>query len=199
MELEVRKSLEIRDSILDLGAASLTVEGDVLADELNLDVVASLAPFVPRETRGLALLRQFSGNVELVDGRVPDLGALDAFFPEGAGIRTVSGTGTLNVTLSAPSPQDAGGEIDLVVRQGRTLVFVEVKSTSEGSWSRGFERIDAAKRRSLRRACRAYLQSLSRRPRTYRLDAVSVRFTAGLLGPRVREILWEKGFFPIDE
>ena len=101
--------------------------------------------------------------------------------------------------LLASNVHLAGGEIDLVFRQGRTLVFVEVKSTSEGSWSRGFERIDADKRRSLRRACRAYLQRLPRRPRTYRLDAVSVSFTAGLLGPRVREILWEKGFFPIDE
>ena len=101
--------------------------------------------------------------------------------------------------LLASNVHLAGGEIDLVVRQGRTLVFVEVKSTSEGSWSRGFERIDADKRRPLRRACRAYLQRLPRQPRAYRLDAVSVSFTSGLLGPRVREILWEKGFFPIDE
>ena len=93
----------------------------------------------------------------------------------------------------------AGAELDLVACEGDLLVFIEVKSTRAGSWCEGFEKIDAAKRRCLRRACRAYLQRLPRRPRTYRLDAVSVSFTAGLLGPRVREILWEKGFFSIDE
>ena len=93
----------------------------------------------------------------------------------------------------------AGVEIDLVARQGQTLVFVEVKSTREGSWCGGFERIDAAKRRCLRRACRAYLARLTREPESYRLDAVSIRFTSGLFWPRVRQIRWETGFFSIDE
>ena len=89
-------------------------------------------------------------------------------------------------------------EIDLVAREGRALVFVEVKSTSQGSWSSGFERIDSAKRRSLRRACRAYLQLLPEYPSTYRLDVISVSFARGALGPRVCGISWEKGFFPLD-
>lgn len=93
----------------------------------------------------------------------------------------------------------AGGEIDLVARQGQTLVFVEVKSTREGSWRQGLDRIDASKRRSLRRVCRAYLQRLAQEPESYRLDAVSIRFVAGRLGPRIGEIVWEKSFFPIDE
>ena len=91
-----------------------------------------------------------------------------------------------------------GGEIDLVAREGRALVFVEVKSTSQGSWGSGFERIDSAKRRSLRRACRAYLQLLPEYPSTYRLDVISVSFARGALGPRVCGISWEKGFFPLD-
>ena len=81
----------------------------------------------------------------------------------------------------------SGVEIDLVARQGQTLVFVEVKSTSEGSWCEGFERIDA------------YLARLEREPESYRLDAVSVRFSARSFWPRVRRIYWEKGLFPIDE
>lgn len=93
----------------------------------------------------------------------------------------------------------AGAEIDLVARQGRTLVFVEVKSTGEGSWSEGFEKIDAAKRRCLRRGCRAYIQRLSREPWSYRLDGLSVRFTASRFWPRVTEIRWERGLFAIDE
>ena len=101
--------------------------------------------------------------------------------------------------LLASNVHLAGGEIDLVVRQGQTLVFVEVKSTSEGSWSRGFERIDADKRRSLRRACRAYIQGLSREPCSYRFDGISVRFGDHRLWPRVLEIRWERGLFAIDK
>ena len=93
----------------------------------------------------------------------------------------------------------AGAEIDLVARHGRTLVFVEVKSTREGTWCEGFEKIDAAKRRCLRRACRAYIQCLSREPESYRFDALSVRFSKGRFWPRVREIRWECGLFAIDE
>ena len=91
------------------------------------------------------------------------------------------------------------GEVDLIAFDGPWLVFVEVKSTSEGSWCEGFERIDASKRRFLRRACRAYLARLEREPESYRLDAVSVRFSTRSFWPRVRRIYWEKGLFPIDE
>ncbi len=93
----------------------------------------------------------------------------------------------------------AGAELDLVACEGHLLVFIEVKSTREGSWSAGFEKIDAAKRRCLRRACRAYLQCLSRAPCSYRFDGITVRFGGQRFWPRVLDIHWERGLFAIDK
>ena len=67
----------------------------------------------------------------------------------------------------------AGGEIDLVMRRGGTIAFVEVKARASSDLASGA--IDAAKRRRVSRAARAWL---SRHPGTagltFRGDAVFV-------------------------
>ncbi|WP_375458271.1 YraN family protein [uncultured Enterovirga sp.] len=66
---------------------------------------------------------------------------------------------------------EAGGEIDLVMRRGRTVAFVEVKirATMAGA----LESVDEGKRRRIRRAARAWI---TRHPSvaslTFRADAV---------------------------
>lgn len=49
------------------------------------------------------------------------------------------------------------GEIDLVAREGSTLVFVEVKAREKGRLGDGAKAVDADKRRRLRSAAQAYL------------------------------------------
>lgn len=67
----------------------------------------------------------------------------------------------------------AGGEIDLVVRRGRALVFVEVKA--RGVLDEALTAIDATKRRRFSRAARAWLaRHPPRRTDTWRADAVYV-------------------------
>jgi putative endonuclease len=50
-----------------------------------------------------------------------------------------------------------GYEIDLVVRRGRTLAFVEVKSKSGGRLGDPLEMVTAEKQRRLRRTAEAWL------------------------------------------
>ncbi|PWU23193.1 MAG: YraN family protein [Candidatus Rokuibacteriota bacterium] len=50
-----------------------------------------------------------------------------------------------------------GNELDLVVRRGRRLVFVEVKSKSDEAHGDPLEMVGPEKRRRLGRAARAYL------------------------------------------
>jgi putative endonuclease len=50
-----------------------------------------------------------------------------------------------------------GYEIDLVVRRGRRLVFVEVKSKSGDRYGDPFEMVTEEKQRRLRRAAEAWL------------------------------------------
>ena len=49
------------------------------------------------------------------------------------------------------------GEIDLVMRDGVTLVFVEVRLRGAGAWADGVESVDFAKRRRLARTGQAFL------------------------------------------
>lgn len=50
------------------------------------------------------------------------------------------------------------GEIDLVMRDGDTLVFVEVRQRSRALWGSAAESITAQKRRKLSLAAQEYLQ-----------------------------------------
>jgi putative endonuclease len=64
-----------------------------------------------------------------------------------------------------------GGEIDLVARDGATLVFVEVRLRRNRAFGTAGESITAAKRRRLRFAALHYLSRLGREPKC-RFDAV---------------------------
>ena len=71
------------------------------------------------------------------------------------------------------------GEIDLVCRDGRVLVFVEVRSRSGDLFGRPSESIDARKEAALDAAARSYLEELKRDDIPWRFDAVEVRLKAG--------------------
>lgn len=70
-----------------------------------------------------------------------------------------------------------GGEIDLIARHGRTLVFVEVRLRVATAWVGAAASIDARKRMRLRRAARTLAREEAFRwpGRDLRFDAVTVR------------------------
>ena len=59
--------------------------------------------------------------------------------------------------LVARSFRARGGEIDLIVEDGETLVFVEVKARTSLSWGRPSEAVGALKRARMERAARLFL------------------------------------------
>jgi putative endonuclease len=67
-----------------------------------------------------------------------------------------------------------GGEIDLVARDGSTLVFIEVKSRSGLSFGRPSEAVDRRKRARLVRAATLYLLAHGGEERPCRFDVVEV-------------------------
>jgi putative endonuclease len=71
------------------------------------------------------------------------------------------------------------GEIDLIVCDGETIVFVEVKTRRAGGRS-PFESLGPAKRRQVRRMAAAWLAEERSRPRArdLRFDAVGVTIDA---------------------
>lgn len=54
-----------------------------------------------------------------------------------------------------------GGEVDIVARDGDTLVFVEVRFREEGAFGAPEETVTPAKRRRIVSAARAYLATIS--------------------------------------
>ncbi|OPZ68986.1 MAG: hypothetical protein BWY82_02403 [Verrucomicrobia bacterium ADurb.Bin474] len=69
-------------------------------------------------------------------------------------------------------------EIDIVCRDGDTLVFVEVRTRREGSLVSGYSSLTKKKRKALLTAFRSYMKALPEKPWTYRFDVVEIRSKA---------------------
>ncbi len=67
-----------------------------------------------------------------------------------------------------------GGEIDIVCRDGDTLVFVEVKTRSREDFGRPIEAVDREKRQRLSRGALAWLRMLDDPDILFRFDVVEV-------------------------
>jgi putative endonuclease len=77
------------------------------------------------------------------------------------------------LAVVARNHRNAGGEIDLVVRDDDTLVFVEVKARSRTDHGGALAAIDRDKRRRLQRAASVYLAE-ARWEGPCRFDVVAV-------------------------
>jgi len=79
-------------------------------------------------------------------------------------------------------------ELDIVAREGETLVFVEVKTRASERMGRPVESIKKAKRHALARAAMGYMKQLKRKPPYFRFDVVEVVGVEGEGEPVVRHI-----------
>jgi putative endonuclease len=104
------------------------------------------------------------------------------------------------ITRNWRSPRDRRDELDLVCRDGDTLVFVEVKTRAATALVSGYHAIDARKKAVLRRAATTYLRALRPPPATFRLDVVEVATHVDGTPPEVRHLenvpIFEKYFRP---
>ncbi len=66
------------------------------------------------------------------------------------------------------------GEIDLLFRDGETLVFVEVKTRTSEQFGRPSTAVDRAKRLQLSRAAMTFIRRLHDKPKYLRFDIVEV-------------------------
>jgi putative endonuclease len=67
-----------------------------------------------------------------------------------------------------------GGEVDIVCRDGHTLVFVEVKTRTREDFGRPVEAVNAAKRKLISRGALAWLQLLENPDILVRFDVVEI-------------------------
>ena len=71
------------------------------------------------------------------------------------------------------------GEIDIVARDGPTIVFVEVKTRRGGDFGPPSASVTAAKRRQIRRIAQAYLHRRGFGGAFCRFDVISIRAEKG--------------------
>jgi len=67
------------------------------------------------------------------------------------------------------------GEVDIIARDGNTLVFVEVKTRHSTVFGTPFEAVDARKQRQLSRIAQEYLQTHRLSEAPARFDVIAVR------------------------
>ncbi|MEM7273060.1 MAG: YraN family protein [Actinomycetota bacterium] len=103
----------------------------------------------------------------------------------GAGIET-SSLGQRGETAAAGWYRSAGyrqlarnwrcrdGELDLVVTDGQTVIFVEVKTRSSGRYGSGFDAVDHRKRRKVRTVAARWLAASDRHWAEIRFDVADV-------------------------
>ena len=97
--------------------------------------------------------------------------------------------------LLARNAQARGGELDLVMRDGETVVFVEVRYRRSAAFGGGFASVDRNKRRKLVRAAQLYLGP---RPRLARLPCrFDVVEASG--DPAAPQLHWMKDAFRLDD
>ena len=72
------------------------------------------------------------------------------------------------------------GEIDLILRDGSTLVFTEVRYRSSDTYGGGAESVSSSKQRRIIRAAQKFLQTHPQHPdQVCRFDVVSISGTTG--------------------
>ena len=91
---------------------------------------------------------------------------------------------------------DRRDEIDIVARQGETLVFVEVKTRGREDFGSPASAVDADKRHVLNRAAAAYLRKAGYPDLFYRFDVVEVIGQPDEAEPELRHI---ENAFPFEK
>lgn len=95
------------------------------------------------------------------------------------------------LTLVARNYACRYGEIDLVMRDGGVLVFVEVRYRRSGRFGGGIDSVDAAKRAKIIRAARAFLADHPRAAdATCRFDVIAIGDD-----PRAPSVDWRRNAF----
>jgi putative endonuclease len=79
------------------------------------------------------------------------------------------------------------GEVDIVARDGKLLLFVEVKTRKKGSKVRGLDAVGKDKQALIERGANAWLKQLGTREVPWRFDVIEVTVQDGEI-PRINQV-----------
>ena len=79
-------------------------------------------------------------------------------------------------------------EFDIIARDGKTLVFVEVKTKTNEEYGRPMVAVDRKKKHVLSRGAVRYLKKLKHPPEFFRFDVIEVVGEHGTKNPVIRHL-----------
>jgi putative endonuclease len=79
------------------------------------------------------------------------------------------------------------GEVDIIARHGKLLLFVEVKTRREGSSVRPYDAVNRSKQSLIEKGANAWLKQLGTRNLPWRFDIIEIYVQDGKL-PRIHRI-----------
>lgn len=88
---------------------------------------------------------------------------------------TANGAKVLYKNFKAPR----GGEVDIVAREGKVLLFTEVKTRRAGGVGRPLDAVDREKEKLIERGANEWLRLLGTREIPWRFDVIEVILTDG--------------------
>lgn len=68
------------------------------------------------------------------------------------------------------------GEIDIIAKDAKTLVFIEVKTRPEDALLTGYAAVTPSKKHTLRQTCQAFMRKNPHLAKHYRFDIIEIRF-----------------------
>jgi putative endonuclease len=72
-----------------------------------------------------------------------------------------------------------GGEVDIVARDGRELLFIEVKTRRFGGYGRPLDAVNASKQELIERGANSWLKMLKTRDIPWRFDVIEIILQEG--------------------
>ncbi|MGA0846255.1 MAG: YraN family protein [Luteolibacter sp.] len=98
-------------------------------------------------------------------------------FGEHCAVRHLQASGCRILARNFKAPR--GGEVDIIARQGRLLMFVEVKTRRGEPKIRPLSAVNRAKQNLIERGANAWLKSLGTRKLPWRFDVIEVWLNEG--------------------
>jgi len=129
-------------------------------------------------------------------GRAADERAALGISGEDLAARYLEASGYALLERRWRSANDHTGEIDLIVREGDEIVFVEVKTRRTGDYGHPEEAVTRFKQDQLRRTAWAYLKEKGLTRRAWRIDVVAIGLAPGAARPKLRHIRFAVGEAP---
>jgi putative endonuclease len=80
-----------------------------------------------------------------------------------------------------------GGEVDIVARRGKLLLFIEVKTRRAGGVGRPLDAVDRSKQELIERGANSWLKLLKTRRIPWRFDVIEIILEEGL-PPRINRV-----------